>query len=611
MSEPAAPSDFTRIDEQLARTLGSMSARLGAASDPRVLQAVQEASRALRQGHVCVPLEELAGELGATAMEAALRASTLVSDVHAAPLVLEDGRLYLRRYWEHERELAERLRARITAAEIAVDGPLLRAGLERLFPRTGLAANEVDRQRLAALVATMRRFCVISGGPGTGKTSTVVKILALLLEQARRSGKPRFDIVLVAPTGKAAARLGESILGERGKLACDEEIRAAIPFAPMTIHRCLRPLPGSTTRFRHGPDNPIAADVVLVDEASMVDLALMNRLVGALAPSTRLILLGDRNQLASVEAGAILGDICRAADGASVAGGKGFSTVFARAVLAEVGEEIATSASAPRESGIRDCIVELERSWRYDASSGIASVARAIHDGDVGAAVELLRSGARADAVLAPPLVGTPSDGLRAQIVAGFGPYLAEAKAEHAFAAFNRFRILTAHRRGPSGAPALNTHAEHALDEAGLLRPRSRWYAHRPVLIGENDYQLHLFNGDVGLVLPDESGAARVHFVSPGAREYVLAPSRLPAHETVFAMTVHRAQGSEVDEVALVLPTEVSRVLSRELVYTAITRARRKVTIYASPEVLAASLETTVRRASGLGARLAARLAAT
>jgi exodeoxyribonuclease V alpha subunit len=594
MLEATTEPAFSAVDQELARTLG----RLSGETDPRVLLAVSQTSRALRNGHVCIPLDELADGASVTALETTLRASRLVSGDTAAPLVLEAGRLYLRRYWQHERELAERLRARIDEADVAIEGALLRDGLARLFPRTGLAAGEVDRQRLAALVATMRRFCVISGGPGTGKTSTVVKILALLVEQARHAGKRRFGIMLVAPTGKAAARLGEAIRGERSQLACAESIRAAIPDEAMTIHRCLRPLPGSTTRFRHDADNPIAADVVLVDEASMVDLALMNRLVGALPPSARLILLGDRNQLASVEAGAIFGDICRAADG------KGFSGTFVSQAHSRVGETLPTSAAAPAGSGIWDCIVELERSWRYGETSGIAYVARAVHRGDTEGAVELLRSGSRPDAVLAPPIGKVATERLERQVIAGYGPYLNETAPALAFDAFNRFRILTAHRRGPFGVGALNLHAERALDEAGLLRPRGHWYVHRPVIVGENDYQLRLFNGDVGLALPDANGSMRVHFVSPGDASRVLAPSRLPAHETVFAMTVHRAQGSEVDEVALVLPAEASRALSRELVYTAITRAKHRVTIHASPEVLAAALASTVRRASGLAARL-------
>jgi exodeoxyribonuclease V alpha subunit len=599
---------LSMLDEQVARGL----ARLVAEERSEVVLAAAIASRATRQGHVCLDLSRAssfaADEAGKAHAEMpaakewsdALRSSKLVGspDDAGTPLVLSGERLYLRRYFSYEKRLAESLKRRIEYIETDVDGPLLKAGLERLFPRVSSAP---DIQRLAALVAVARRFCIISGGPGTGKTTTVVKILALLQEQSLRARKKKLHIMLVAPTGKAAARLSESILAARESLACDAEIKKLIPDEATTIHRRLSPIAGSATRFRHNAENPLACDVLLVDEASMVDLPLMTRLVEALPAHARLILLGDRNQLASVETGAILGDLCGSANEPV------FSAAFAKQLHELVGEDVPTRSDAGTSPGISDCVVQLQKSWRYGEGSGIEALARAINSGDDAVAAAILTSNEYDDVSLRggakEKSLGVE---LRMDALRGYAPFLKAESARSASDALGAYRVLCAHRTGPFGVEALNPLLERAFDEEGLLRPNGRWYSHRPVLVVENDYAVLLYNGDVGVVFPDEDDArvSRVHFVTADKKERRMAPSRLPRHETVFAMTVHKAQGSEFDEVAVVLPDTATKVLTRELVYTAVTRPRKRVAIFGSVDVFREAVKRPIERASGLHERL-------
>lgn len=586
---------LSELDVQVARGLARIC---GERSEDAVLAAAV-VSRATRAGHVCLDLAQAAsfatdeaGEVKATlpraeAWREVLVRSALVGDGARGdrPLVLEGERLYLRRYFTYERRLADALAKRIGPLEEGIDGAKLREGLDRHFPRP--VNGERDCQRLAALVAVTRRFCIISGGPGTGKTTTVTKILALLQDQALAVRGRKLHVLLVAPTGKAAQRLRESIEKERAKLEVTEDVRALVPSDATTIHRRLAPIPGSTTRFRHKAENPLPCDVLLVDEASMVDLPLMTRLVEALPDAAKLILLGDRNQLASVETGAILGDLCGPAREV------GFSRGFAGKLFELVGEEVPIREGA---GGLEDCVVQLERSYRYDDRSGIGALARAVNAGDGDEAVRLLTSGDYADIALVP----FEGAGFRKSVVAGYAPFLAEKTPAGASAALNRYRVLCAYRRGEYGVETLNPAIEAALVEDAGLRVGRDWYDHRPVLVVENDYAVNLFNGDVGVALREEvSRELRVWF---DGRE--LAPSRLPRHETVFAMTVHKAQGSEFDEVAFVLPGEGSRVLTRELVYTAVTRGRRRARIQSGAAVMQQAVAATLERASGLPGRL-------
>ena len=555
----------------------------GAKHDAGILRTVVSLlSQAVGQGHVCLDLEEIAGQLVRTAgndeslrlpdvatLFALLRAlPTLGKPGERRPLILDAaGRFYLYRYFRYEALLADAIRARAASEGGGLDEAALAEQLDRYFAPS---ENAQDCQRQAALTALRRRFSVISGGPGTGKTTTVVRILGLMLEQ---TGGERMRIALAAPTGKAAARLAASIASLREALPCPDEVKRAVPGQVTTIHRLLGTLPGSTS-FRHNERNPLPCDAVIVDEASMVDLPLMTALVTALPPHARLILIGDRDQLASVEAGAVLGDICRAAEspGSSIAG----------------------------------CVTVLDRNYRFGDGSGIAALSRAVNAGCDREALRLLAdSGSSAIALEATPTRETLKKRLKAPVLDGFRAYLEAGTPAEALRRFDRFRILTALREGPWGATGMNHAAESLLHEAALIRLDTQFYRGRPVLVTENDYIHKLFNGDTGIILPDpESGHLRAFFAAPDGTVRAIPPEFLPRHETAFAMTVHKSQGSEFDRVLMVLPPEDTILLTRELIYTGITRARQSVTLWSDDAIFSAAVKRRTERRSGLREKL-------
>lgn len=627
---------FSPLEVHLARRLLAMAGEAGSAPAEDVelrLLGVALAGRGPLHGQVCVSLREppdlsalIDDEAAAAgrprwrwpdpdAWAASLGRSALVGDGTAAtptPLVLDGERqLYLYRYWQYQERLASAIRRRAGALEQGVDTEALRRGLRRLFGDGDDAGTR--GQRRAAAMAICRRFSVIVGGPGTGKTTTVLKILALLQEQAREARRFPLRLALLAPTGKAAARLSAAIASGKAALASDAAIKAAIPDEATTIHRALIPDRRRPTRFVHDAASPLAADVVVVDESSMVDLALMTKLVEAVPPEARLILLGDRDQLSSVEAGAILGDLCGAGgDGA------GWSPAFA-ALIDEVtgGPEPSTPAAARPQPPIADCIAHLTVSYRFGDDSGIGALSRAINRGDTGQALAYLaledtarpelERYADLDWVVVRDEPGAdprPEAVLGRRLVEGFQPYLVQlGDPAAALAVFDRFRVLCAHRRGAFGVAALNELVRRQLAHAGLIEHRGTWYEGRPVMITHNDAQVGLYNGDVGLTLRDPAtGELRVHFADAAADGGTrsIAPARLPAHETAFALTVHKSQGSEFEEVLFLLPGRASPIVSRELVYTAVTRAKRKVTIVASRAVIHEAVTRRIRRASGL-----------
>ena len=600
----AATGALTPFDVHFGRAV----ARLGGDGDKRVAIGAAAANHATTAGHVCIDLASLAGKPAIVAAEGdeeppawpdlrgwgdALWAADAAGDgERPTPLVLDrSDRLYLTRYWRYEDDLARRLLGRAGERAEGVDGALLAAGLERLF---GPAGDSADPQRLAAATAVLRRLTVISGGPGTGKTTTVVRILTLLADQARRLGQPAPRVRLAAPTGKAAARLSESI---RDALARSEG--ADLPREASTIHRLLRPRWDAPNRFVHGPDDPLPADVVVVDETSMVDLALLSKLVAAVPDRARLILLGDRDQLASVEAGAVLGDVCNT--GHEIHRSGGFAAELARVT----GQPV---PGRPREgdaSGLGDCVVQLTRSYRFGPDSGIGRLAAAINGGDAEAALALLRDPAVSDVSWVEV---TEDDAVNAAVAPfvrrGYATYLDAGGAVARLEALGRFRVLCAHRRGPGSVEALNALAEAEFARSGALRPDATWYPGRPVLVGANDHALRLFNGDLGVISQAQDGGLEAVFPEVDGTTRALSPARLPPHETVFAATVHRSQGSEVDEVLVILPLRPSPVATRELLYTAVTRARRSVRICASVAAIQGAVERTLARSSGLRDRL-------
>jgi exodeoxyribonuclease V alpha subunit len=603
---------LTALDVGFARTLDRIMGMTGG-EKWEVALAAALASRAVGEGNVCADLRALAGNpvrategLIQEALEqcprfekwsAALRASRLVGDGEGeTPLVLDTaGRLYLRRYWEHEQRLVRAIRERCLEDPVLPDAELGER-IDSLLPRSA-AGGEVDWQRVAAMVVARRRFCVISGGPGTGKTTTVVKILAILAEGLARKLGRRPRIAVLAPTGKAAARLYESIMRQRAALKVDETVRAAIPESAQTIHRALGAWGDGSGRFRYDAVNRHPADVIVVDEASMVPLALMARLVEAMRPSARLVLLGDKDQLSSVEAGSVLGDVCN----------QGRALVRSRKLVAAAqtiaGERIAGADDAARSVlEIADSIVQLEKSHRFDPRSGIGALAAAINAGKGEKALALLRAGGDVRLV-APPPSGFLHKQVRELVQSRWKTYLTANGDAEKLAAFGELRVLCALRVGPEGTEAANAEIERHLENARLLAPKAGQYHGRPILVTKNDYEVGLFNGDVGVVVEHEvAGKRRSAAIFLGAKNEPrpVSTSLLPPHETAFAMTVHKSQGSEFGAVAVILPQQESPVVTRELLYTAVTRATTSVLIQATEQTIARAIGTPTRRSSGL-----------
>lgn len=600
--------------------LGEALLELARETSPEVALGVAFASWAVQRGHVCADLAELRARVFTDAEDrplegvvlpelgrwlAALSASKLVAvDAPSAgaprPLVLSGARLYLARYFEYERALADALTEQSRVVHAELDGALLRQGLDALFPvsKPGMAG-----QRRASLLALLRGLSVISGGPGTGKTYTVAKILFLLQQQELAHGRPPHRILLLAPTGKAAQRLGEAI--QQNLADIPEAMRPHIPSEASTLHRALGFQKNQPTQFKHRREHPLPADVVVVDEASMVDLALMAKLVDAVHPRARLVLLGDKDQLASVEAGAILGDIYGESPD------DGYSREMADIVTHLTGDVLPVSPTLPRP-GLHDCMVHLSHVHRFEGGGAIGQLATAVKAGRADEALEVLHARGP-DVELCAVEPGAPLEAVFGALVQDRFARLGSAPVEDKLKILSSFRFLCAHRRGPLGVHALNAFVAQHLTRHGLLQGQGDWYDGRPILITSNDYALELFNGDVGVVAPDLAASAEsadgrplvAFFPGAGAapaRRF--PPGQLPPHDTVFAMSVHKAQGSELDEVALVLPEQVSPIVTRELIYTGITRAKRTVKIFGSRTVLEHAIGARVQRASGLGERL-------
>lgn len=547
----------------IAPHLIQLLTRLNGSAFPELDASVSALCEALEQGHVCLPPEKVLGLHQ-------LRASSVVGNPgDLRPLILDAvGRLYLQRYWDHENRLALDLLGR-AASRPVFDDALLESGIKQFL------ADGDPLQRSAVRNAVTRNFSVITGGPGTGKTYTATVALALLAAQFSASGT-RARIVIAAPTGKAAARIRESLKTTLEKFPLSPETRALLPSEASTVHRLLGSRPGSPDfKFRAG--NPLNADVVVIDEATMVDLPLMARLFDALRPDTRIILLGDKDQLASVEAGHVLGDICGGLRDASA-------------------------------SPIRESITELSRNYRFGDESNIHRLSRAIRSGNEGSVRALLKVN-RPD-LGALEISASFAMHLAPRVVEGFRPFLAAETASGALARFTEYRILTATRNGDGSAEHMNRLTERALTDAGLIDPTDRNYAGRPIIIRRNDYSLRLFNGDIGIIRPDPEfgGSLRAFFAGEDGALRALAPTRLPEHETAFAMTVHKSQGSEFRRVLVVLPPRDVPVLSRELLYTAVTRARENVELWWNEASLGPCLSRAVSRFSGLRDRLWSRV---
>jgi exodeoxyribonuclease V alpha subunit len=657
---------------ELDRALVTFLAKEAPDAHPLLLLATALTSYQLGRGHVCLDLQATLDDSafslslppeGDHADGAVIRPAAVLDDlslqewlaalVHPtlvghhegnSPLVLTGQRLYLRRYWQYEQNVRAAIEQRLARSALhTLPVESLRAPLTALFPADA-KSDIANWQKLACALAAGSAFSIITGGPGTGKTTTVVRLLALLQTLALEENGQPLRIRLAAPTGKAAARLNESIAGAVSKLDLSalgngNAVRESINTDVVTLHRLLGSRP-DTRHFRHHPGNPLMLDVLVVDEASMVDLEMMAALLAALPEQARLILLGDKDQLASVEAGALLSELCQRANG-------GHYLPHIRDWLQSVtGEQVPDSLVDPQGTAMDQAVVMLRHSYRFDAQSGIGQLAEAVNDGDVKALKQIWKHGY---ADLAQLTLSTDDDAeLRDWVVkggtkqfpaaarregveppVGYQHYLnvmiqarpADNEPPEAFnrwaarvlLAYSQFQLLCALRGGRWGVEELNQRIADILRKEGLLKASIGWYPGRPVLVTRNDYSQRLMNGDIGITLEIPHRLAdgtvvptlRVAFLAGDGTQDIrwVMPGRLQAVETVFAMTVHKSQGSEFTHTALLLPENLSPILTRELIYTGITRARHWFSlgcVGGMNAVLPDAVKRRVLRASGL-----------
>jgi len=657
---------------ELDRALVTFLAKEAPDAHPLLLLATALTSYQLGRGHVCLDLQATLDDSafslslppeGDHADGAVIRPAAVLDDlslqewlaalVHPtlvghhegnSPLVLTGQRLYLRRYWQYEQNVRAAIEQRLARSALhTLPVESLRAPLTALFPADA-KSDIANWQKLACALAAGSAFSIITGGPGTGKTTTVVRLLALLQTLALEENGQPLRIRLAAPTGKAAARLNESIAGAVSKLDLSalgngNAVRESINTDVVTLHRLLGSRP-DTRHFRHHPGNPLMLDVLVVDEASMVDLEMMAALLAALPEQARLILLGDKDQLASVEAGALLSELCQRANG-------GHYLPHTRDWLQSVtGEQVPDSLVDPQGTAMDQAVVMLRHSYRFDAQSGIGQLAEAVNDGDVKALKQVWKHGY---ADLAQLTLSTDDDAeLRDWVVkggakqfpaaarregveppVGYQHYLnvmiqarpADNEPPEAFnrwaarvlLAYSQFQLLCALRGGRWGVEELNQRIADILRKEGLLKASIGWYPGRPVLVTRNDYSQRLMNGDIGITLEIPHRLAdgtvvptlRVAFLAGDGTQDIrwVMPGRLQAVETVFAMTVHKSQGSEFTHTALLLPENLSPILTRELIYTGITRARHWFSlgcVGGMNAVLPDAVKRRVLRASGL-----------
>ncbi len=576
-------------------------------------------SQSLRDGHACLPISEIAGQrigyasddecfvthhgyvFGSLELLEQLCLRLLISPKAMQLVVYYQGNLYLRRYFQFEQALLTDISAKL-ATDLTFDSDKITTCLESLFPHADRDVNEIDWQLVAVANALNKNLSVIAGGPGTGKTYTVTKLLAALVDlqatHAINGTKAELTIVLTAPTGKAAQRLSESISNTvqqfTGKIAPD--VLNKIPKEAKTLHRLLGVIPNSPN-FKHDQDNRLALDVLLIDEVSMVDLPMMTRVMRALPPHAKVILLGDADQLPSVAAGSVLADLApRPHSGYSIQNIDFLSKITQMQGL--------KSHQVNKKNSAQDHITFLTKSRRFDGEGNIGQIAQMVITGDANNSWAFIAkpSLASLNNNQQYPLLlkQTQDDWLPKMVCQYFEPLFTLENVEQAFEQLSRFRILCATRKGECGVEQLNEKVKQILVNKGLVSHQQQTYHGQPIMIGENDYRLGLYNGDVGIIWRHALGHLMAVFEGDDGTYRWVMPSRLPNFEAVFAMTIHKTQGSEFNHVVMVLPHQKdNRLLSRELLYTGITRAKSWLSISSLENVWQRAVNAKTKRYSG------------
>jgi exodeoxyribonuclease V alpha subunit len=529
------------------------------------------------------------------ALENALLAHKVVgTTAECTPLVLDHGFIYLYRYWSYQQRLTQQIRSRLSFIDTnTTQRNWIKQRLAHYFSLDNANhKNEINWQQSAAALALISRFLIISGGPGTGKTTTITRILALLIEQHQHTKQAPLCFSLAAPTGKAAMRMSESIREsiKREGDTLSEEVKQQLPQTASTIHRLLGYRP-NRTEFHFNNKNHLASDIVIIDEASMIDLALMTKLFEAISPQAIIILLGDKDQLSSVEIGSVFTDLCASAD-------NGYDADLI-AYLQNVTGDTVNLTHNSQSTPIDNHIVCLLKSWRFNRMGSIGKLATAVNQGKAKDALHTLKKATDTQLI-------SPSKLTAKQLTSPWQHYLHALKTDVSiddlFIAFNHFRTLSALRKGMKGCIYLNRQLEKHFSQQQQLYTGKRWYHGRPIMITENSYRTGLFNGDIGITLI-HNGETNVWFQT-NEGEKAFSPIRLPQHETAWVMTIHKSQGSEFEHATLILPTEDTPILTRQLLYTGITRAKQQLDIIATSSILQLAIQRSSPQATQIHAAL-------
>ena len=618
---------YEALDHQLSDLMHELNGDQNSGEkNPTLKHCTLEISQHTREGQIAIKCTD-------TQQKELLKTHVVGKAGEYKPLILANGYLYLRRYWQYQQQLAEQIKSRLEIAEL--DEDWMQERLNHYFPSNKYASDsenkkdERDWQKIAAAHALQNQFLIVSGGPGTGKTTTITKILALLIElynsqddSKYKSGKKgggdkynHLNILLAAPTGKASIRMLDAISEAQNKLDLSDDVKVHMPKQASTLHKLLGFIPEKVT-FKHNRNNPLNADVVLIDEASMIDIAMMLKLIEAVPKHAKLILIGDKDQLSSVETGSVFADMCEGLNNNLSNNLSNNLNNKEKNPLSPAGGGLGRGETPDGnlESQTRQShIVTLQKNYRFKKGSTIGQLALTANKGDSKTLLETLKDETKIDCNLLSPSILAGKQ-LPNDLTAPWDNYFKILNSPNStiteiFKAFNEYRILCALRRGLNGSTTLSTRIETSLAKKGLIRQRAsfgqvqtqNWYHGRPVMITQNSYSKGLFNGDTGITLTRNS-ETKVYFPSSEEGEFKsYAPVRLPAHETTWAMTIHKSQGSEFNQVLLVLPHEVMPLLTRQLIYTGITRAKEQVNIVASDAVLNAGVKTEKVKATRIG----------